>query len=152
MDRITHRITPEHISDLKENEVFVFGSNEIGVHGAGAARTALRWGAKLGQGVGLQGKTYAIPTKGKNIKTISIAKIKPYVDEFIQFAKNNPKKIFLVTAIGTGLAGIKTLEIAPLFKDAINIENIYLPDSFLQILGKRIDKKTFIDLLVDEEK
>jgi hypothetical protein len=119
------------ITELKDNEIFVFGSNESGIHGAGAAKLALYWGAKWGQGVGLQGKTYAIPTKDKQIKTLPIFKIKKYVNVFIEFAKKNNQLIFRVTPIGCGLAGYKPKDIAPLFEDAKNISNIQLPKEFL---------------------
>ena len=124
------RISAKWIKELKENEIFVFGSNLSGFHGGGAAATAMDWGAIWGQGVGLQGKTYAIPTMQGGIETI-----KPYVDEFIVFAKNNKNLNFLVTEIGCGIAGFKVREIAPLFLTAYkeNIENIFLPESFYKI-------------------
>ena len=115
--------TPEFITHLKENEVFVFGSNLAGMHGGGAARLAFeRLGAKMGQGVGLQGQSYAIPTMQGGVDTI-----KPYVDEFIQFAQQHPEKTFLVTRIGCGIAGFSDEEIAPLFEDAHLVANIVLP-------------------------
>lgn len=130
-----HRTTPENITRLFDDEVFVFGSNEGGRHGKGAAKTALSFGAKWGQASGLQGKTYGIPTKDASIRrTLSISEIRPYVDHFIQFAMNNPQNTFLVTEIGCGLAGYKPKDIAPLFKEAVNIDNIYLPERFWQIL------------------
>ena len=125
------RITPENINSLAENEVFVFGSNLSGRHGKGAAKTALGWGAKYGQASGIQGKTYGIPTKDASIRrTLSIEEIKPFVDDFIEFAKANENFIFLVTEIGCGLAGLKPKEVAPLFKEAVNVDNIYLPARF----------------------
>lgn len=128
-------ITPENIKTLKENEIFVFGSNLSGRHGKGAAKTALGWGAKWGQAKGLQGNTYGIPTKDASIRrTLTIEEIKPFVDEFIEFAKANENLIFFVTEIGCGLAGYKPKEIAPLFKKAIDISNIYLPYNFLHKL------------------
>ena len=120
------RTTSPQIEELQPNEIFVFGSNLDGFHGGGAARLACeKWGAIWGQGVGLQGQTYAIPTMQGGTETI-----KPYVDEFIQFAKENPDKTFLVTEIGCGIAGFQPNEIAPLFTDAVNVENIYLPERF----------------------
>lgn len=122
--------TPENISSLKPNEVFVFGSNLAGHHGGGAARAALqKFGAIMGQGVGLQGQSYAIPTMQGGIETI-----KPYVDEFISFAKTHPELKFYVTRIGCGIAGFKDEEIAPLFQDAFGVENIILPKSFADII------------------
>lgn len=120
-------ITPEWITALKDNEIFVFGSNLQGRHGGGAARVAMqKFGAIWGQGVGLQGSTYAIPTMQGGVETI-----KPYVDEFISFAKSNPDKHFLVTRIGCGIAGFTDSEIAPLFHDCLQMENISLPQSFI---------------------
>jgi hypothetical protein len=99
--------------------------------GTGAAKTALSWGAKWGQAKGLQGRTYGIPTKDASIRrTLTIEEIKPFVDEFIEFAKDNKNLIFLVTEIGCGLAGLKPKEVAPLFKEAVNIFNIHLPSRF----------------------
>ena len=122
--------TPERITDLKENEIFVFGSNLAGAHGGGAARVAFKYfGAVMGQGVGLQGQSYAIPTMQGGVETI-----KPYVDEFIQFAVEHPEYIFLVTRIGCGIAGFWPDEIAPLFIDALDIENVILPKDFVEII------------------
>ncbi len=122
------KYTPERITELKDNEVFVFGSNLQGAHAGGAARIALnKFGAIWGQGVGLQGQSYAIPTMHGGIDVI-----KPYVDEFIEFAKNHPDLIFYVTKIGCGIAGFKISEIAPLFKNAIGISNIILPKEFVE--------------------
>ena len=121
------RIAPSYISKLAPNEVFVFGSNLEGIHGGGAALTAYKkFGAVWGQGTGLQGQSYAIPTMQGGVETI-----KPYVDEFIQFAKEHPNLKFLVTPIGCGIAGFKPSQIASLFKEAKNIFNIYLPKEFL---------------------
>ena len=131
MSENLNRVTPDDIKTIKENEVFVFGSNESGRHGKGAAKTALGWGAKWGQAEGLQGKTYGIPTKDSTIRrTLTVEEIKPYVDRFIEFAKENPDKTFYVTEIGCGLAGHKQKDIAPLFKEAVDVENIYLPSKF----------------------
>lgn len=122
--------TPERITDLKENEIFVFGSNLAGAHGGGAARVAYKYfGAIMGQGVGLQGQSYAIPTMQGGVETI-----KPYVDEFIQFAVEHPEYKFLVTRIGCGIAGFWPDEIAPLFIDALDIENVILPKDFVEII------------------
>ena len=127
----TQRITPNHISQLASNEVFVFGSNLQGHHYGGAARIANeKFGAIFGQGVGLQGQSYAIPTMHGGVETI-----RPYVDEFIEFAKQHPELTFLVTRIGCGIAGFKDSEIAPLFRGAIGIENIALPQSFMDVIG-----------------
>ena len=119
--------TSERITVLKPNEIFVFGSNLAGAHGSGTARLAYnRFGAVWGQGVGLQGQSYAIPTMQGGVETI-----KPYVDEFILFAKQHPELKFLVTKIGCGIAGFTVDEIAPLFKEAIDVENVILPKEFV---------------------
>ena len=140
--------TPEIVTELKANEVFVFGSNLAGAHAGGAARIAMeKFGAVWGQGVGLQGQSYAIPTMQGGVETI-----KPYVDEFVDFAKSHTEQIFLVTRIGCGIAGFKDEEIAPLFVDALNIDNIKLPETFDTILrspsvkcAKRPDVKRFLE-------
>ncbi len=125
------RKTPDDIKKLEQGHIFVFGSNLSGRQGKGAAKTALGWGAKWGQGAGLQGRTYGIPTKDASIRrTLTLIEIKPFVDEFIEFAKNNPNLTFLVTEIGCGLAGYKQKDIAPLFELAIDVQNIYLPSKF----------------------
>lgn len=124
------RVTPEWIDDLQENQVFVFGSNLAGMHGGGAARVArLRFGAVMGKGVGMQGRSYAIPTMQGGTKTI-----RPYVNDFIAYAKEHPELTFLVTPIGCGIAGFEPEDIAPLFEEASNVENIWLPKSFWEVL------------------
>jgi hypothetical protein len=126
----TREFTPERIMTLKPNEIFVFGSNLDGYHGGGAARIAMdRFGAVWGQGVGLQGQCYAIPTMQGGVKTI-----KPYVDEFVAFAEQHPEYKFLVTRIGCGIAGFANEQIAPLFQEALNVENIILPKEFVKAL------------------
>lgn len=124
--------TPERISALKDNEVFVFGSNLAGMHAGGAARLAAdRFGAVWGQGVGLQGQSYAIPTMQGGVETI-----RPYVDEFIGFARSHPELTFYVTRIGCGIAGFTVKEIAPLFSEALEVKNVILPDDFVKVLQK----------------
>ena len=128
----TQRIAPDRIADLRENEVFVFGSNLAGMHAGGAARLAFRkFGAVWGQGVGLQGRSYAIPTMQGDVETI-----RPYVVEFIAFAAARPQLTFLVTQIGCGIAGFSPRQIAPLFESARHVENIFLPSCFWDILGE----------------
>lgn len=125
------RISPKNIIELKPGEIFVFGSNLEGMHGGGAALLAWRkWGAVWGQGNGLQGQTYGIPTMHGGPEAI-----RPYVDEFISFARLHPELTFLVTEIGCGIAGFTPEEIAPLFKEAAEVENIYLPQRFWDVLG-----------------
>lgn len=122
------RTTPFRVVKLEPNEIFVFGSNLAGRHGAGAARDAMRFGARYGIGFGLSGQTYAIPTKDENIRTLPLATIKGLVDLFLFHASMAPEKTFLVTAVGCGLAGYSPKEIAPFFKEAT--PNVILPDTF----------------------
>lgn len=130
MKSLNARMTPANITSVKENEVFVFGANEGYRHGKGAAKTALSFGAKHGE-AGLVGRTYGIPTKDKAIfRTLTIPEIKKHVDTFLSVAASRPDLTFLVTEIGTGLAGHKIKDIAPLFAKAIHIENIHLPERF----------------------
>lgn len=127
-----YRISSDRITELKDNEIFVFGSNLEGRHGGGAALLAYRkWGAVWGQGVGLQGQCYGIPTMHGGPE-----KIKPYVDEFIEFARNHKELKFLVTEIGCGIAGFSPEDMAPLFAEAIDVENIYLPKRFVEVIEK----------------
>lgn len=119
----------DNITHLEPNEIFVFGSNLQGYHGAGAARMALdKFGAVWGQGVGLQGQSYAIPTMEGGVETI-----KPYVDEFIDFAKQHPEYQFLLTRVGCGIAGFTNEEIAPLFVEALKLENVKFPKAFIDV-------------------
>ncbi|MDD6740259.1 MAG: ADP-ribosylglycohydrolase family protein [Prevotella copri] len=123
-------IASERIDILEKGEIFVFGSNLAGHHMGGAARAAhKKFGAEWGVGVGLTGRSYAIPTMQGGVETI-----KPYVDEFIEFANQHQNMKFLVTRIGCGIAGFKDEEIAPLFRKAVLVSNIYLPQKFYDIL------------------
>ena len=122
--------TPDNISELKEDEVFVFGSNLEGMHGGGAAFAAWKkFGAVMGCGVGLRGQSYAIPTMLGGVETIE-----PYVSSFIAFAKEHSELFFYVTRIGCGIAGFRDKEIAPLFSEAVDVPNICLPESFVKVL------------------
>lgn len=124
-----HRITPDRIDTLDANEVFVFGSNYAGHHSGGAAKAAvMRFGAEYGKGVGPQGQSYAIPTDCMpQIMAGAII-------EFINYAKAHPEKRFLVTAIGCGHAGYNANIVAPIFKEALPVENISLPMEFWKVL------------------
>ena len=125
------RVTPNWIDDLQEGQIFVFGSNEAGHHDGGAARIALeKFGAVYGQGRGLQGRSYAIPTMSG-----SLAAISREVDEFIMFADSHPDLTFLVTRIGCGIAGWRDEDIAPLFARAYSLPNVYLPAEFWKVLS-----------------
>lgn len=137
------KYTPENITHLDDrDDIFVFGSNLAGNHAGGAAGVALqKFGAVMGQGIGLQGQSYAIPTMQGGIETI-----KPYVDQFIDFARECDQNTFYVTRIGCGIAGFTDEEIAPLFADAMELYNVRLPESFVKIIRK-MKGSTDIDTL-----
>ena len=123
------RITPDYISELRPNEVFVFGSNVRGMHYGGAAAFAVgRFGAIMGQGEGLQGQSYAIPTME------GMENMRAAVDRFIAFAQEHPELTFLVTPIGCGIAGYSPEDIAPLFAAAKTLDNVHLPESFWEYI------------------
>lgn len=131
------KYTPENITSLEEDDIFVFGSNLAGMHAGGAARVAYeRFGAIWGQGVGIQGQSYAIPTMQGGVDTI-----KPYVDDFIELAREWDQNTFYVTRIGCGIAGFTDEEIAPLFADALELYNVRLPESFVKIIERNNDRK-----------
>lgn len=125
-------ISPEIITELKENEIFVFGSNSEGLHHGGAAKIALdKFGATYRQGNGLQGKSYAINSMS------GLNELEIRVNEFILFAKNNPDLHFLVTEIGCGIAGLKIYQAAPFFKSCLELKNVSLPKRFIDFLNLR---------------
>lgn len=133
MEYYGERVTPGMIRTLEPNEVFVFGSNSAGQHGGGAAMTAMRFfGAEWGKGEGIQGQSYAIPTME------GLERTQEAVHRFCIYAKENPDKRFLVTPIGCGIAGYSPRDIAPMFKEAIEIENVTLPKEFWEVLGLRM--------------
>ena len=131
-----NRVTPDRIEQLADDEVFVFGSNPQGNHAGGAAAHAVKhFGAVMGQGEGLQGQSYAIPTTG------DYALFAQAVQRFVDFAAQHPDKRFLVTRVGCGNAGYNVLEVARLFVDAIKHENISLPEDFWMHLGLKLFRK-----------
>jgi hypothetical protein len=123
------------ISELEPNEIFVFGSNESGLHGGGAARQAYQsFGAIMHEGIGLFGNTYAIPTIGPILgNVLKLDKIKSYIDDFILFAKTRPDLVFYMTEIGCGIAGLKVEQVAPLF-DENPSTNVLFPKSFISFI------------------
>ncbi len=126
------KYTPENITSLGPDDIFVFGSNLDGIHAGGAARVAYeKFGAVMGQGVGPQGQSYAIPTMQGGVETI-----KPYVDQFIDLAREWDQNTFYVTRIGCGIAGFTDEQIAPLFADAMDLYNVRLPESFVRIIER----------------
>ena len=130
------RITPDNIQSLNENEIFVFGSNESGIHGGGAAKTALElFGAKSGVGFGPQGQSFAIPTKNWRIGRLSPIFIHQYVVRFLAYASLQPELKFYVTEIGCGIAGYTPEDIAWMFRESMEDENIYLPQRFIDVLN-----------------
>ena len=125
--------TPDNITSLGPDDIFVFGSNLQGNHAGGAARVArLKFGAVQGQGEGIQGQSYAIPTMQGGVDTI-----RPYVDRFIDLAREWDQNTFYVTRIGCGIAGFTDEEIAPLFDEAYDLYNVRLPRSFADIIERR---------------
>ena len=126
-----HRVASDSIVQLNDNEIFVFGSNVQGMHGGGAAWYAHKnFGAEWGVGEGLTGRTYALPTmEGK-------ASLAHAVKNFISCARKHPELTFLVTAVGCGIAGYSPSEVAPLFKEAEALNNVFLPQVFIDELFK----------------
>lgn len=134
MDR---QYTPDNITHLEPDDIFVFGSNLDGMHMGGAARVAYdKFGAVWGQGVGIQGQSYAIPTMHGGVDSI-----KPYVDDFIKLAREWDQNTFYVTRIGCGIAGFTDAEIAPLFEEAYDLYNVRLPKSFADIIERNRKEK-----------
>jgi hypothetical protein len=128
----------DFITHLEPDQIFVFGSNESGIHGAGAAQHALQWGAKRGVGFGRSGQTYAIPTRefyNGRLRTLDRDRIRNYVIGFLDYAQTHADLEFLVTPIGCGYAGYIADDIAPMFDGAP--PNVKLPPEFLKYLNER---------------
>ncbi len=124
--------TPEYITELKKNEIFVFGSNIRGMHGGGAALIAhKKFGAQWGIGEGITGQSYALPTMEGGIDYIA-----GKVNAFLVFARNHPELKFYVTKVACGIAGFRIEEIGPLFSEAVSIENVILPQEFVQTISE----------------
>jgi len=122
-------ITPSKVNVLGENEIFVFGSNIQGMHMGGAARIAYnKFGAVWGNGEGLQGRSYALPTM-EGLESTHAA-----VKRFIACAQEHPELKFFVTPVGCGIAGYTPEEIAPMFIEAVKLDNVYLPLSFWKVI------------------
>jgi Na+-driven multidrug efflux pump len=114
--------------------IFVFGSNVMGVHGAGAAELAhRRYGARMGVGEGLTGRCYALPTVGANYKRMSLDEVRLHVAHFLVVAFRQASHTFHLTPVGCGLAGFTPEDIAPMFRDAP--PNVILPTEFLEVLA-----------------
>ena len=130
--------TPELVETLKDDQVFVFGSNLIGYHSGGASLVAMqRFGAVWGQAEGSQGQCYAIPIdiRGEAVENVS-AYMKRHIDKFIAYAKAHPDLFFLVIRVGCGNAGFDEEFVAPFFKEAMKMDNVSLPKSFVEILKR----------------
>ena len=132
-DYYSNRITPNRITSLAEGEVFVFGSNARGFHAGGAAALAAdRFGAIWGQGEGMQGRSYAIPTME------GLDNLREAVNRFTDYASEHPELRFLVTRIGCGIAGHTVEEVAPFFKGCLMLENVALPQEFWDFFGLKV--------------
>lgn len=123
------RTTPVLVTELADNQIFVFGSDKDGLQLGSSAQQALKFGAAKGVGVGLQGKTYAIPTLNGNYYTVE-----PHIRDFIKYAGEHPELEFLVVEIGCGIAGYNLEWMAEAFEDAKDLSNISLPKSFWDVL------------------
>lgn len=135
------RFTPDFITSLDDNEVFVFGSNTMGLHGGGAAETArLFFGAEWGIAEGFRGSSYAIPSTwlDKTPEEEQLVKMQESVDRFAEFVKNHPDLTFYVTKIGCGIARHKTEDMALLFEKLVDADNVILPEEFVNII---LDKR-----------
>lgn len=148
-------ITPENITKLDKDSIFVFGSNEGGKHGAGAALTAKeKFGAVEGVGFGPQGQSFAIPTKNWNLSsTLSKDTIECYCVRFCEYALQHKDKKFYVTKIGCGLAGLTPEDVANCFTmvDMEQIDNIYLPEEFWKVLDKEYREEMFQYLKIEDD-
>ena len=128
------RVIQDNITELADNQIFVFGSNESGIHGAGAAKMAMSFGAEMDKGFGFSGNTFAIPTKDWDIQTLPLRDIEHYVRRFTAAARLYDKIEFLVTEIGCGLAGYKVGDIAPFFSEASRLPNVHMSKRFWEYL------------------
>ena len=133
------RITPDNITRLAPGEVFVFGSNALGHHAGGAAKTAFeKFGAVWGQGHGMQGMSYAIDSMSGN------SALQKDIADFVKFAKTHPEKRFFVTPIGCGIAGKHPADVAPMFEECSQLDNVCLPASFWNVIGwPKIQQKDY---------
>lgn len=130
------KLTPDNIQELTENQIFVFGSNMNGNHAGGAARLAVeKFGAVMGQAEGIQGQSYAIPTLDKDMQKVTEEELITYLGNFREFAEEHPEKEFLLTAIGTGIAGFDTNYMAYMILRANLPDNVTLPKEFTKIKG-----------------
>ena len=128
--------TPEKITSLKENEIFVFGSNLNGNHAGGAAYLAVeKFGAQMGNPEGIQGQSYAIPTLDRNMDRINLTDLEQSICRFYQYAEENPGKVFYMTKIGCGIAGYELSDIATVVNCRNIPDNVIIPEEFTHIPG-----------------
>lgn len=127
----------------KRREIFVFGSNTLGQHGGGSARAAYeKYGAAMGIAYGITGDSFAIPTLDHKYRQLDLATIQSYVNGFIAYAVRHEEMNFTVVEIGCGIAGFKVEQIAPMFKNALDMDNVVLPQSFVKFLKEEQNGKT----------
>lgn len=135
------KFTPEKITHLEPHQVMTFGSNLLGLHKGGAAKDAMDFGAVMRVAVGLQGQTYALPTKANFKVSLPLyegpTNIKREVDDFLEFTETRPDLEFLVTKVGCKRASYTVEQIAPLFKRALELPNVVLPREFHEILTRK---------------
>jgi hypothetical protein len=137
------KFTPENITELTDNQIFCYGANASWKHGAGAAKAALKFGAKHGFGP-VCGATYGIPTKDKNIQTLPLDKIKDHINDFLVVVEANLDYEFLLTKIGCGLCNFSIDEIANLFLDFLPLpSNLVVPVEFYNYWKANTDKEIF---------
>ena len=152
MSREKDRITDENITDLKDGEVFVYGSNESGINGAGAAKLAQKkFGARDGQGYGPMGNSFGIPTKGWGLEPLPLNVIECYIGRFIGYTIQHQEKKFKVTQIGCGLAGFTPEQIAPMFAGVDVLPNISLPQCFWDVIDGVYKEKIVESMLIDND-
>lgn len=138
-----------HINSFSSpNNVFVFGSNSAGRHGAGSAKIAVeKFGAIFGQDEGLQGQSYAIPTVDGKIRPLDRGLIQDSANDFLAHVRSNPSKTYWLTEIGTGIAGFSVVEMANLFRHGVNLPNLIFAESFARILYVRGNSEALGDYI-----
>jgi len=130
-----NRITPEKVTDLRPLDIFVYGANEAGILGAGAALTARRFVGRRSGVCGLSGRTFAIPTKPRDLRlSLPLDDISKYVAMFVTYVSKRRDRCFLVTEIGCGLAGYHPSQIAPMFRGCVALPHVCLPQRFWTVL------------------
>jgi hypothetical protein len=142
---------PATIKGISMAEIFVFGSNLLGIHKRGAALHALQnHGAILGQGIGLQGTSYAIPTKETPARSLDLVQINKFVADFLNYAYYTPEHVYHVTQIGCGLAGWHPNQIAPMFKLVKWMTNVKITHEFANFIENSSDFPDLITTFSDQ--